>query len=86
MISSIVRGKKDMPDQWLEPEKYKTKLRLHYIKSIQSHIPTKCPHCNTILEVDEEQVYCPQCGLVTQDSYNYQAGQRFTLPHGLKLI
>lgn len=85
MTNSIVRGKKDMPDQWL-PEKYKTKLRLHYIKSIQSHIPTKCPHCNTILEVDEEQVYCPQCGLVTQDSYNYQAGQRFTLPHGLKLI
>ena len=60
--------------------------RLYYIKSLQAHIPKTCPECNNELIVDEEQIYCPKCGLITQDSYNYQAGQHFKLPHGLKLI
>jgi len=76
----------DEIDSWLEPEDYRKALRLHYIKKMQSHIPRKCPKCGEELEVDEEQIICPNCGLITQDSYNYQAGQHFTLPHGLKLM
>ena len=88
MTNSIVRSdeSEDMPNKWLEPENHKQKIRLLYIQSIKSHIPTTCPHCKTTLETDEEQVYCPKCGLVTQDSYNYQAGRKYHLPHGLKLM
>lgn len=88
MTNSIVRSDKseDMPDKWLEPENHKQKIRLLYIKSIKSHTPSLCPHCHTILEVDEEQIYCPHCGLVTQDSYDYTAGTKYHLPHGLKLM
>ena len=60
--------------------------RLHYILKLQAKTPTKCPECNTELIVDDEQIYCPQCGLVTQDSYNYAAGLKYHLPHGLKLM
>ena len=89
MSNSILRGNKseeDMPDRWLEPENWKQYMRLLYIEKMISHIPNRCPHCHTLLEVDEEQIYCPKCGLVTQDSYDYQAGMKYKLPHGLKLM
>ena len=80
---SIIRGHKQdskmINQRWRNP-------RLYYIKSIQAHTPTTCPECDTELEVDEEQIYCPRCGLITQDSYDYQAGIKYTLPHGLKLM
>ena len=60
--------------------------RLTYIKKLQAKTPTECPHCHGDLTVDDEQIYCPTCGLVTQDSYNYVAGIQFHLPHGLKLM
>lgn len=73
--------------EWLmTSEEWEKQTRLDYILSIQSHIPSRCPHCHNELTVDEEQIYCPHCGLVTQDSYPYQAGQHFKLPHGLKLM
>lgn len=84
-----IRGHNDMPKKkdWLmTSEEWQRQTRLDFIRSIQSHIPKRCPHCNSILIVDEEQIYCPHCGLVTQDSYPYQAGQHFKLPHGLKLM
>lgn len=51
-----------------------------------SHIPRTCPDCEHELIVDEEQIYCPACGLITQDSTCYHAGRKFHLPHGLKLM
>ena len=90
MTNSILKGnedtQEDMPDRWLEPEEYEKKARLLYILSLQSHIPHKCPECHTTLEVDDEQIYCPKCGLVTQDSNKYSAGLPYRLPHGLKLM
>ena len=59
--------------------------RLTYIKRILAHTPSVCPECNTELIVDEEQIYCPHCGLITEDSYDYHAGTKFLLPHGLRL-
>ena len=88
MSNSLMRSNEniDLPDQWLEPENHQQVLRLLEIQKMKSHIPKKCPDCGELLIIDEEQIYCPKCGLVTQDSYNYQAGQHFTLPHGLKLM
>ena len=77
---SIIRGHKSVSSM----RNYNP--RLYYIKSIQAHVPNTCPECNNELIVDEEQIYCPNCGLITQDSYDYQAGIKYHLPHGLKLI
>lgn len=82
--NSIVED--DMPDRWLEPENYKIYMRLCFIKSIQSHIPSYCPECGESLTVDEDQIYCPKCGLITQSSTTYSAGLKFRLPHGIKLM
>ena len=89
MSNSIIRSNEKMetiPDMWLmtseEREKY---FRLQYILSIKSHIPVRCPRCKTILEIDDEQIYCPHCGLITQNSTNYSAGMKTKLPHGLRL-
>lgn len=64
---------------------WKTQKRLYYIKGIQAHTPNTCPFCAHELTVDDEQVYCPQCGLVCQDSTQYVAGTRICLPYGLKI-
>ena len=84
MTNSIIE-EENMPDRWLEPEDYRIRMRLNYIQSIQSHIPPKCPECNTHLIIDDEQIYCPACGLVTQDSTMFNNGIKFNLPHGLRL-
>jgi Zn finger protein HypA/HybF involved in hydrogenase expression len=59
--------------------------RIIYISKLMAHIPSQCPECSTELEVDDEQIYCPHCGLITQDSYDFHAGQHFHLPHGIRL-
>lgn len=86
MTNSNIEDKTDMPDKWLEPRKWEQYMRILYIESIQAHVPSKCPECHTLLEVDEEQIYCPKCGLVTQDSYDFAAGTKYVLPHGIKLM
>lgn len=83
MSNSILED--EMPDKWLEPENYKKNLRLNYIKSFQAHIPSKCPECETPLTVDDEEIYCPCCGLITQTSISFIAGVKYHLPHGLRL-
>ena len=88
MSNSLLRGN-EMPnniDPWLQTREDRLReQRLNYLKSLQAHIPVRCPHCRTHLITDEEQIYCPRCGLVTQDSYPYVAGEHFKLPHGLRL-
>ena len=86
MSNSIIEDDDKLPDKWLEPEDYKKVMRLNYIKSIQSHIRNYCPECHHKLIVDDEQIYCPLCGLITQDSTCYIAGVKYYLPHGLKLM
>jgi len=82
----IVRGKKmPEPDRWLEPQLNRKYWRLLEIQKMQSHIPNTCPECGEPLTVDDEQVYCNNCGLVCLDSTEYTAGLKYTLPYGLKL-
>ena len=52
---------------------------------MHAKIPEECPECTTQLVVDDETIYCPECGLVTQTSIAYVAGQKIVLPHGLRL-
>ena len=90
MSNSIIRSNENaenIPTEiWLmTSEERKQYFRLQYILSIKSHIPNRCPKCKTILEVDDEQIYCPNCGLVTHDSITYTAGIKHHLPHGLRL-
>ena len=49
MTNSNIEDKEDMPDRWLTPRDWEKYMRLSYIKSIQSHIPNKCPDCQSIL-------------------------------------
>ena len=59
--------------------------RLQYIISLQAKTPTKCPRCEQKLVIDDEEIYCPNCGIITETSIQYVAGQKFHLPHGLRL-
>jgi uncharacterized Zn finger protein (UPF0148 family) len=76
--SHYIVSKDNMPDKW-------TNVRLLYIKKLQAHTPTHCPECDCELTIDDEQIYCPECGLVTQDSTEYVASIKYHLPHGLRL-
>jgi len=67
------------------PRDYRKEQRIHYILRLHSHIPDTCPDCGEHLTVDDETIYCPNCGLVTQTSSNYTAGFKYHLPHGLRL-
>ena len=67
------------------PKHYRVRMRLHYIKQMQAHTPITCPDCGKTLTVDNEEIYCETCGLVTQASTEYTAGIKYTLPHGLRL-
>ena len=73
---SIVRGQNMSKTQ---------QYRISYIRKMHAKIPTECPECTTPLLVDDETIYCPGCGLVTQTSTQYVAGQQIVLPHGLRL-
>ncbi len=77
MRDNIV-SKDKMSDRWLHP-------RMYYIMGLQSHIPNTCPECSHELKIDDEQIFCPKCGLVTQDSSEFIAGMKYHLPHGLRL-
>lgn len=82
MIRDIIVREDDM---WLLTTEDR---RLIYIQGLRSHVPHKCPECGTELTVDHEQteqIYCPECGLVTQDSTAYVAGFHIVYPHGLRL-
>ena len=59
--------------------------RLYYIRNRQSRTPSTCPFCAHTLTTEDTQVYCPQCGLVCQDTTEYVAGIRHCLPYGLRL-
>lgn len=76
MTDSIVRGQ-----SMSKPQQY----RISYIRRMHAKIPDECPECNTQLIIDDETIYCPGCGLVTQTSTDYVAGQKYFLPHGLRL-
>ena len=87
MTNSIIE-EDNMPsnNEWLKTTAEKeTERRLLYIKKMQSHIPPYCPECHNQLIIDDEQIYCPKCGLVTQDSMKFIAGVKYHLPHGLRL-
>lgn len=76
--SHYIVSKDKMPQKRISP-------RMIYIKGIQSHIPSECPECSHDLVIDDEQIFCPHCGLVTQDSSEFVSGMKYHLPHGLRL-
>ena len=71
---------------WEDPYLYDTIVRLHYISQLKNkynlHI---CPECRGTITSDESgEEFCTECGLVTRSFYHYVAGQKMTLPYGLK--
>lgn len=62
-------------EKWLNP-------RLFFIKSISKPLPRYCPECRGLLDADEDETICTQCGLVTSASIEYTAGMKVILPHG----
>lgn len=91
--NNIRENKMPSDDEWLktyaekqeEKQQKQREWRLAYIQKMQSHIPNRCPECKNQLIIDEEQIYCPYCGLITQNSTMFNAGIKIHLPHGLRL-
>lgn len=85
---NIVRENKNPnnDEEWLKTSDEKQReIRLNFILSLQSHIRPYCPDCGEPLTIDDEQIYCRACGLVTQDSTHFNAGIYVHLRHGLRL-
>lgn len=57
-------------------------IRLTYLLTFVRPIPNFCPECYTPLEYEEDEKYCPHCGLVTSTTVEYVAGQRISIPYG----
>ena len=72
--------------RWEDPYLYETIVRLHYISQLKNkHNLHKCPECRGTISSDEQgEEFCTDCGLVTRTFYLYVAGQKITLPYGLK--
>ena len=60
--------------------------RLDFIRKMSNHEKIyHCPECHSNIIKDEwGEEYCETCGLVTRTHYNYTAGQKISLPFGLK--
>ena len=71
-------------DRWLEPENYRKKIRLNYIKTFQKPLPNYCPECGGPLTstIDEDETICTECGLVTSASIEYVSVTKIILPYG----
>ena len=84
MTNSIIEDMKDK--EWLKTTAEKeAEYRLAFLKSFIKGLPHYCPECRNPLETDDEQIYCPNCGLICMDSTKYTAGMKYEPPHGLKL-
>ena len=74
--------------KWENPILYETVQRINYLLSFANKEPIyNCPECGAEIEVDKDlcEEYCSQCGLITRNSYPYIAGQKYTLPYGIRL-
>lgn len=83
MTNSIIEPMKN--DEWLKTSDEKQKeQRLLFLKSFIKPCSHYCPDCHTelISNIDEDETYCPSCGLITSMSTEYVAGQKIDLPHG----
>ena len=74
MNTNYIRGN-DMSREWINP-------RLYYLRRLIHPIPTTCPECDHTLTIDDDETYCPYCGLVTSTSIEYVAGIKINLPYG----
>ena len=74
--------------RWKNRALYQKVHRIHYILSFKTKEPLrKCPDCGETITSDEwGEEYCPRCGLITRNSYNYTAGEMHELPYGLKIV
>ncbi len=72
--------------KWEDPYLYSIIERLHYINQLKNKDNTHiCPECKGNITSDEDgEEFCTSCGLVTRTFYPYVAGQKITLPYGLK--
>ena len=71
-------------EKWLEPENYRKKIRLNYIKTFTKPLPNYCPECGGPLTttLDEYETICTECGLVTSASIEYVSVTKIILPYG----
>ena len=72
-------------DESFDITEYLKTKRLNYIKQCINHQPLNiCPECGNPIDYteDEDEYYCTVCGLVTQSSTEYVAGQKIVLPFG----
>ena len=54
--------------------------RISFLKSITKPFPTLCPECEHEIVHDNEQIYCPECGLVCYDTIEYVGLRRIDYP------
>lgn len=75
-------------DEWLKTtEERKKERRLAYLKTFIKPNSNICPECHGKLTatIDEDEIICTKCGLITSASIQYAAGQQIDLPYGLRL-
>ena len=69
-----------------DPYLFQHVIRLDFINKISNHDNIhQCPECRgSIIKDESGEEYCETCGLVTRTHIAYVAGQRISLPFGLK--
>ena len=69
-----------------DPYLFQRVRRLHFINQFRNHDNVyQCPECRgSIIKDESGEEYCETCGLVTRTHIAYVAGQRISLPFGLK--
>lgn len=69
-----------------DPYLFQHVIRLDFINKISNHDNIhQCRECRgSIIKDESGEEYCEKCGLVTRTHIAYVAGQRISLPFGLK--
>ena len=76
MLNSIMKMNEKLATQKIP--------RIRFLKTFIKPQSSTCPECDSELTVDDDEIYCPKCGLVTSASYDYVAGVKITFPYGKK--
>lgn len=76
----------DKDDYWDKTsDEIAKEIRLNYLKTFIKPQRNICSECGNELTVDEDEIYCEDCGLIASSSIRYVAGHKIDLPQGLRL-